>query len=584
MTSCNAFVFAIIIILLRTAAFAQAPVESPVPPDSEIRKILSDRIGAENLGIGIVVGVIDAKGRRVVAYGSLAKDDKRPLNGDTVFEIGSMTKVFTSLVLMDMAQKGEVALSDPVAKYLPANAKVPERNNRKITLQDLSTQSSGLPRMPSNFNSKDPANPYVAYSVEQLYQFLAGYQLTRDIGAQYEYSNLGVGLLGYALTQRAGMDYEAMVRSRICEPLRMNDTRVTLSPEMKARLAIGHGPNLNAVSNWDLPQAFAGAGALRSTANDMLTFLAANLGYTRTPLAAAMAAEVSIRRPAGSPNMEIAYAWHVQTKDGNSIIWHNGGTGGYRTYMGYDPKSRAGVVVLSNLSSPAGPDDIGRHLLDASYPLSKVEPIKEHKEVTIETKLFDNYVGSYQLAPNAIMAISRDGDRLFGQLTGQPKAELFPEGERKFFLKVVDAQITFDTDAQGKATQLTLHQNGMDMPAKRLDEAQAAALAAAVAKRFKDQTPAPGSEAALRRNIEELRLGQPKYELMGTGIADVTRQQLPQLKAAITQLGAVELVTFKGVGPGGADIYEVKFEHGSTEWRISMESDGKIGSVGFRQQ
>jgi hypothetical protein len=216
--------------------------------------------------------------------------------------------------------------------------------------------------------------------------------------------------------------------------------------------------------------------------------------------------------------------------------------------------------------------------------LSKVEPIKEHKEVTIETKLFDNYVGSYQLAPNAIMAISRDGDRLFGQLTGQPKAELFPEGERKFFLKVVDAQITFDTDAQGKATQLTLHQNGMDMPAKRLDEAQAAALAAAVAKRFKDQTPAPGSEAALRRNIEELRLGQPKYELMGTGIADVTRQQLPQLKAAITQLGAVELVTFKGVGPGGADIYEVKFEHGSTEWRISMESDGKIGSVGFRQQ
>ena len=291
MTSCNAFVFAIIIILLRTAAFAQAPVESPVPPDSEIRKILSDRIGAENLGIGIVVGVIDAKGRRVVAYGSLAKDDKRPLNGDTVFEIGSMTKVFTSLVLMDMAQKGEVAVTDPVAKYLPASAKVPERNNRKITLQDLSTQSSGLPRMPSNFNSKDPANPYVAYSVEQLYQFLAGYQLTRDIGAQYEYSNLGVGLLGYALTQRAGMDYEAMVRSRICEPLRMNDTRVTLSPEMKARLAIGHGPNLNAVSNWDLPQAFAGAGALRSTANDMLTFLAANLGYTRTPLAAAMAAK-----------------------------------------------------------------------------------------------------------------------------------------------------------------------------------------------------------------------------------------------------------------------------------------------------
>jgi serine-type D-Ala-D-Ala carboxypeptidase/endopeptidase len=327
MTSRNAFVFAIGVILLRTAAFAQAQVNSPVPPDPDIHKILVDRIGAENLGIGIVVGVIDPNGRRVVAYGSTAKDDKRPLNGDTVFEIGSMTKVFTSLVLMDMVQKGEVAVTDPVSKYLPATVKVPERNNKKITLQDLSTQSSGLPRMPSNFKPKDPSNPYTDYSVDQLYQFLSGYQLTRDIGAQYEYSNFGVGLLGHVLALRAGMDYEAMVTSRICKPLGMSSTRVTLSPEMKARLAIGHGPNLNAVPNWDLPQAFAGAGALRSTANDMLTFLAANLGYTKTPLAAAMAAEVSIRRPAGSPDMEIAYAWHVQTKDGNSIIWHNGGTG-----------------------------------------------------------------------------------------------------------------------------------------------------------------------------------------------------------------------------------------------------------------
>jgi CubicO group peptidase (beta-lactamase class C family) len=470
-------------LLAPTAALAQAPADSPAPPDTEIRKILADRIGAENLGVGIVVGVIDPKGRRVVAYGSLAKDDTRPLNGDTIFEIGSMTKVFTSLVLMDMAQKGEVAVTVPVSKYLPASVKVPERNNKKITLQDLSTQSSGLPRMPSNFNPKDTSNPYADYSVEQLYQFLSGYQLTRDIGAQYEYSNLGVGLLGHVLTLRAGLDYEAMVRSRICEPLGMNSTRVALSPDMQARLAIGHGPGLSPAPNWDM-LALAGAGALRSSANDILTFLAANLGYTKTPLAAAMAAEVSIRRPAGSPGMEIAYAWHVQTKNGNSIIWHNGGTGGYRTYMAFDPKSRTGVVVLSNVSSAAGPDDIGRHLLDASYPLEKVEPIKERKEVTVDTKLFDNYAGSYQLAPNAILAISREGDRLFVQLTGQPKFQLFPEGERKFFLKVVDAQLTFNTDAQGKATEAILHQNGRDATAKRIDEAQAAAMAAAVAKRF----------------------------------------------------------------------------------------------------
>ncbi len=576
----NTFVLAVGLILVRTAAIAQSPADSLVPSDAEIRKILADRVGPENLGIGIVVGVIESKGRRIVAYGSLAKDDKRPLNGGTIFEIGSMTKVFTSLVLMDMVQKGEVAVTDPVSNYLPASVKVPDRNGKKITLQDLSTQSSGLPRMPSNFHPKDDLNPYADYSAEQLYEFLSGYQLTRDIGSQYEYSNLGVGLLGHVLTLRAGMDYEALVRSRICMPLGMNDTRVTLTPEMKARLAIGHGPNLNPIPNWDL-SALAGAGALRSSANDILTFLAANLGYTKTPLASAMAAETSIRRPTGSPNMEIAYAWHIQTKNGNSIIWHNGGTGGYRTYMGFDPKSRVGVVVLSNISSAAGPDDIGRHLLDASYPLEKVEPVKEHKEITVDPKSFDNYLGSYQLAPNAIITISRDGDQMFVQLTGQPKFQLFPEGERRFFLKVVDAQLTFNTDAQGKAMEAILHQNGRDQTAKRIDEAEAAALLATVAKRFKDQKAAPGSEAALRRDIDELQRGEPKYELMSPGLADVTRRQLPQLKATLIQLGAVQSVAFKGVGPGGADIYEVKFEHGSTEWRITLESNGKIAGVGF---
>ena len=301
----NALVLTFGLILGQIGSFAQTSADSPVAADAEIRKILADRIGAENLGVGMVVGVIEPKGRRVVAYGSLAKDDKHPLNGDTVFEIGSMTKVFTSLVLMDTAQKGEVPLTDPVSKYLPASVKVPERNNKKITLQDLSTQSSGLPRMPTNFKPKDETNPYADYTPELLYQFLSGYQLTRDIGSQYEYSNLGVGLLGHALTLRAGSDYEAMVKSRILDPLGMKSTRVTLSPEMKARLAIGHSPTLSPVANWDLA-ALAGAGALRSTTNDILTFLAANLGYTRTPLAAAMAAEVSIRRPAGAPDMQIA--------------------------------------------------------------------------------------------------------------------------------------------------------------------------------------------------------------------------------------------------------------------------------------
>src|SRR5438552_3667921 len=144
------------------AAAAQSP--SPVPPNEEIRKILVQRIDEAKQGVGIVVGVIESNGRRIVSYGALAKGDKRPLDGDTVFEIGSITKVFTSLLLSDMVQRGELALNDPIAKYLPSSVKVPDRGSRAITLQDLSTHTSGLPRMPTNFNPKDAANPYADYS------------------------------------------------------------------------------------------------------------------------------------------------------------------------------------------------------------------------------------------------------------------------------------------------------------------------------------------------------------------------------------------------------------------------------------
>lgn len=455
------------VVTLFALAAGQSVPKPAVPSDSDIRQMLVDRIDVQHQSVGIVVGVIGPKGRRVIAYGHLEKGDPRPLSGDTIFEIGSVTKVFTSLLLSEMAQRGEVALKDPVAKYLPATVKMPEHNGKQITLVDLATHTSGLPRMPTNFTPKDPNNPYVDYSVEQLYQFLSGYQLTRDIGSQYEYSNLGGGLLGLALARRAGMDYGELVRSRICDPLGMDSTRVTLTPEMKARLAVGHNAAMEPAENWELGPAFAGAGALRSSVNDLLMFLAANLGSTKTPLAPAMAAMLSVRRPTAQPGLEVGLGWHIFTTGGKEIIWHNGGTGGYRSFLGFDPKTGVGVVLLSNAETAAGVDDIGRHLLDPSVPL--MTPPKEHKQVTVNPNLFDGYVGRYQLAPNFIITITRDGGHLFEQATGQPKFQIFPEGDRDYFLKVVDAQITFVTDSHGRATELILHQGGLDQHAKRIE-------------------------------------------------------------------------------------------------------------------
>jgi CubicO group peptidase (beta-lactamase class C family) len=492
--------------------------------DAEIRKILVQRVDTDQQSVGIVVGVIEPKGRRVVAYGALDKDDKRPLNGDTIFEIGSVTKVFTSLTLADMVQRGEVALSDPIAKYLPPGVKVPERGGHTITLLDLSTQTSGLPRLPSNLVPKDPANPYADYSAENLYQFLSTYQLTRDIGSQYEYSNLGVGLLGQVLARRSGYDYEALVTSRIARPLEMTSTRIALTPEMKARFAVGHNDQLKPVPNWDF-QALAGCGALRSSANDLLAFLAANLGYTKSPLASAMAAMLKGRRPTGSPELEIALGWHIFTGKGNEIVWHDGGTHGYRSFVGFDPKTRAGVVVLSNTFTAAGIDDIGLHLLDAQRPLIKLQPAKDRKEAAVDTKLFDGYVGRYKLAPSFILTVTREGAHLFAQATGQGKAEIFPESEHEYFYKVVDAQITFKTDKQGQATELVLHQNGQDMPAKRLEGEAAAApkerKAIAVDPKLFDgyvgrYELAPNFILSVTREGSQLFVqatGQPKFEV-----------------------------------------------------------------------
>lgn len=356
-----------------TARTRQPALPASAPTSDEIRSILVKRIDVDKQSVGIVAGVIDAKSRRIVSHGRLAQDDVRPLGGDTVFEIGSVTKVFSALLLTDMAQKGEVALTDPVSKYLPDGTTVPQRGGQAITLQDLAMHTSGLPRMPNNFAPADPLNPYADYGFDRLTQFLSGYTLTRDVGAQYEYSNVGGGLLGTLLARRAGLDYEALVTQRISTPLAMTSTAVTLTAPMKTRLATGHNARLESTPNWDFPpgtSTMTGAGGLRSTADDLLTFVAAALGLTKSPLARDFEGLLATRRPTGRPNLEIALGWHVTTRpSGKQIVWHNGGTGGYRSFVGYDRSASSGVVVLSNTFTPVGVDDIGMHLLDSTVPL-----------------------------------------------------------------------------------------------------------------------------------------------------------------------------------------------------------------------
>jgi D-alanyl-D-alanine-carboxypeptidase/D-alanyl-D-alanine-endopeptidase len=426
---------------------------------AEIRALIANRVESGR-AVGIVVGIIDEKGRQTVGSGRLSINGPQAPDGDTVFEIGSVTKVFTSLILADMIEKGEVKPDDPVAKFLPNTVNVPGRNGRQITLLDLSMQVSGLPRLPSNLKPANPANPYVDYDAPKLYDFLSHYTLIRDPGEKYEYSNLAVGLLGHALALKAGVSYEALVRQRILAPLGMNSTAITLGDAEKKRLAPGYDASLRPASNWDFA-ALAGCGALRSTANDLLKFLAANLELTDTPLKAAMHRMRSVRRQTGMPDVEIGMAWHIYTKFGADIYWHNGGTAGYRSFVGFDPAKKQGVVVLCNTF--VDNDDLGRHILESRYPAETF-----HKEIQVEPAILERYVGEYELTPNFKIVVTREEGRLFVQATAQPRLEVFARAETEFFLKVVDARITFVKDDSGKVTGLVLHQGGMDQKARKV--------------------------------------------------------------------------------------------------------------------
>jgi CubicO group peptidase (beta-lactamase class C family) len=311
---------------------------------------------------GAAIGVLRDGVRRVFTWGT-AKPD-------SIFEIGSITKTFTGLLLAQMVAQGEVRLNEPVRALLPPGT-VAKPTGPEITLLDLITQHSGLPRMPDNFDPADPTNPYADYSAAKLYEFLARHGVARPQDASYLYSNLGVGLLGQALADRAGTRYAELLRQQVTAPLHLDDTVLTLSSGQQARLIQGHRADCHPAGPWFI-DALAGAGSLRSTAADMLNYLAANLnpesvathrsGPART-LTAALRQSQELRAEAG-PGLKIAFAWHYNLEAHN--YWHNGGTGGYSSFAFYNPKAGYAAVVLVNRTvSPRGnvADLIGEHIV-----------------------------------------------------------------------------------------------------------------------------------------------------------------------------------------------------------------------------
>lgn len=318
-------------------------LESVAPAgDAALGDVVNDHVGPLAGGLragGVVVGVLRDAEQETVALGDAP--------ADALFEIGSVTKPFTGILLAELVRTGECALGDPVRRYLPEKVSVPRDGDREITLGDLATHSAGLPRSP-DFAPRDHTDPYASFTVERLYEALGRTTLVAPIGARRAYSNYGFGLLGHALERAGGRSYGELLTERICAPLGLRETVVDPPPELRARRAHGHARSGERTPHWT-PGAILGAGGIESTIGDMVAFVRANLDPAATSIAPSLEEAQS---PRGDRDGGLGWGL-VTLQDRSTIVQKNGGTGGFSSFLAFNRPTRTGVVALCNAQTDA---------------------------------------------------------------------------------------------------------------------------------------------------------------------------------------------------------------------------------------
>ncbi len=411
---------------------------------------------------GLAIGLVDGNSVETYGFGRIGDSDSARPNEDTVFEIGSISKVFTALVLADSTVRGDVRLDQPVNELLPAGASLASPDGQAVTLKHLATHSSGLPALPPNLTPTSLDDPYAQYTPALLYQSLTSTPLASTPGTKYAYSNFGAGLLGQVLADREGTTYGALLAQRITEPLGMNRTGRGLPAD---NVASGHDADGAPVAYWEF-DALAGAGAIRSSVSDMIRFARANLVRSNDALGRALALAQEVH--ADLPGSRVGLGWHIGhggPLDG--IRWHNGQTGGFHSFMAIDPGGQKAAILLANTAS-VRLDELGVALLRALR--GETVSLNLPPTIAVSESVLGSYVGTYRLAPGFDLTVMADGTRLYLQATGQPRYRVFAASETTFFYRVVDAQVEFRKDAAGGVDALILRQGGRDLVASRVPE------------------------------------------------------------------------------------------------------------------
>jgi serine-type D-Ala-D-Ala carboxypeptidase/endopeptidase len=448
--------------VVQLLALWPAFVEAAESIEEQIDPLVEAYLNNDQL-VGLSVGVIRGDEVFTKGYGTTDKESSVVPDSGTVYEIGSITKTFTGILFADAIQSGQMSLDQPLQEALPSDIKLKVFHQQPIFLRHLSTHTSGLPRLPTNFLPKDPKNPYVDYSIDRMKAFLRNYQPKRAPQTKIDYSNLGMGLLGWVVAEKSKLPYQELVRQKVLLPLGMNRTSVELTSEMQQRYATPYDEAGQKTSAWEMPS-LPGLGGLRSTVDDMLRYAQANLKPPSNALGEAI--ELAWTRhqlPLEENDFSMGLAWQI-ARDGTTRF-HAGGTGGFSSAIFLHRPTQMAVVVLGNKANPET-GALAESIIQKLFGM-KIEPRRFEKSLVVEASILDSYVGEYEFVPGLVLTVRRKEKELWVQLTGQPEIQLAANSKTAWKVRGVEAVLTFSVDHDGKCNEVDLFQNNVHQTARR---------------------------------------------------------------------------------------------------------------------
>lgn len=486
-------------------AMAIASGSAHAMSDVALSDIVGQRLHGDRTGTCMAVAVVE-NGAVARTFQCADASDAARIGPDSAFEIGSVSKTMTAALLADLIVQGKGSLDDPLSAWLPPGTTLPDYQGKPILVRHVVTHTSGLPALPSRMGAADMTDPYAKLDEAALLASLGDVTLTAAPGTTFEYSNFASMVLSYAVARRAGTDMETLLKQRLFAPLGLRHAYVDDAPA-GVRAAVGHTPNRRPASAWHFQANLAGVGGVRATLDDMVRYVQGQLGAEKTVVSPAL--QASQQKISDAPPM--AMNWMLMPVGDRTVHVHEGGTGGFSSFVSFDKEKQRGVVILSDTTwnSIGSLGSLGLHLVDASFPLGQ-----PRRETTPQAGLLDDLVGEYRLASGMKMTLRRNGDALEIQATGQGAHAMGHDSAGDFYPRDFDAVLRPQRNAAG--TSFVWMQMGAALPATRIDAAAskpALEIDAATVRDYEGEYPLlPGFGLTVKVQGDALTLqgtGQP---------------------------------------------------------------------------